>query len=117
MTAEARLAFRAFFFFVWFVVGLVPWAAAAIAARGRGSLLALPLALAGAGAFGIMVPLLGLRDATGFFLSLPAALAGGAIATFAGHRLACGMERRSAASEEPVPPLTRPQSHRDERSS
>jgi len=56
--------------------------------------MALPLALAGAVAGGVLVPLLGLRDALGFFISLPAALVGGAIASTAGIALA----RRLAAS-------------------
>ena len=83
MTLEARLAFVLFFFALWCLLGLLPWALAAVLTRGRGALLALPLALAGAAAGGILVPILGLRDAFGFFLSLPVALAGGALASAA----------------------------------
>jgi hypothetical protein len=88
MTPEARLAFVLFFFAVWCFLGLVPWAVAAVVARGRGALPALPLALAAASAAGVAVPLVGLDDATGFFLSLGTALLAGAIAAVVGIRLA-----------------------------
>ncbi len=98
MTLEARLAFILFFFALWCLLGLFPWAIAAVLARGRGALLALPLALAGAAAAGVLVPLLGLRDALGFTLSLPAALGGGALASAAGIALA---RRLSASVRDP----------------
>ncbi len=88
MTTEARLAFILMFFALWCAIGLIPWTAAAVFSRGRGALLTLPLALAGASAAGVLVPLLGLRDTLGFALSLPAALAGGALASAAGITLA-----------------------------
>lgn len=88
MTTEARVAFLLFFFALWCFLGLFPWAAAAVLTRGRGALLALPLAMAGAAAGGVLIPALGLRDATGFFISLPAALTGSAIASAAGIALA-----------------------------
>ncbi len=97
MTLEARLGFILLFFAIWFVMGLIPWAIAAVLTRGRGALLALPLSLAGAAAAGVIVPLVGQRDAFGFFLSLPAALVGGALASAAGIRFA----RRLAASADP----------------
>lgn len=88
MTPEARLVFVLFFFAVWCFLGLFPWAVAAVMARGRGALPALPLALGAASAAGVAVPLAGLDDAPGFFLSLATALLGGAIASAAGIRLA-----------------------------
>ena len=88
MTTEARIAFLIFFFGVWCFLGLFPWAAAAVLTRGRGALLALPLALAGAAAGGVLVPALGLRDATGFSISLVTALAGSALASAGGIALA-----------------------------
>lgn len=88
VTLEARVAFILFFFLVWCLLGLIPWAVAAVMSRGRGALFALPLALAAAAAAGVFIPLVGLRDATGFFLSLPAALVAGALGAFAGIRLA-----------------------------
>ena len=97
MTLEARLGFILIFFLLWFIVGLLPWTVAAVLTRGRGALLALPLALAGAAAAGVIVPLAGQRDAAGFFISLPAALVGGALASAAGIHFA----RRLAASSSP----------------
>ncbi|HEU4759750.1 MAG TPA: hypothetical protein VFT91_07185 [Dehalococcoidia bacterium] len=99
MTSEARLGFVLLFFALWCLIGLLPWTVAAVLARGRGALLALPLALAGAAAGGVLVPALGLRDTLGFILSLPAALAGGLLASAAGLALA----RR--LSPQPVPHL------------
>jgi len=88
MTSEARLAFVLFFFAVWCFLGLITWAVAAVIARGRGALPALPLGLAAASAAGVAVPLAGLDDAAGFFLSIASALLAGAIASAAGIRLA-----------------------------
>ncbi len=84
MIWEARLAFVLFFFLCWSVVGLFPWVVSAVAVRGRGSLLALPLALAGACAAGVLVPALGQRDFAGFWLSLLTAAAGGTAGSIAG---------------------------------
>ena len=88
MTPEARLAFVLFFFAVWCFLGLITWAVAAVVARGRGALPALPLALAAASAAGVAIPLAGLDNAAGFSLSLATALFAGAIASIAGIRLA-----------------------------
>ena len=88
MTPEARLAFVLFFFAVWCFLGLIAWAIAAVVARGRGALPALPLALGAAAAAGVAVPLAGLEDAAGFFLSLATALLAGAVASIFGIRLA-----------------------------
>jgi hypothetical protein len=84
VTFEARLAFILFFFFVWCVLGLIPWAIAAVIVRGRGALLALPLALAAACVLGVLVPLAGLKDGTGFLLSLAAALLGATAGAWGG---------------------------------
>ncbi len=97
MTPEARLAFILLFSLLWCLIGLVPWAAAAVLARGRGALLALPVALTAAVAAGVLVPAAGLRDATGFFVSLITALAGGTLGATAGIYLA----RRLAAGRRP----------------
>ncbi len=93
MTAEARLAFIVFFFAVWCFLGLMAWAVAAVVWRGRGALPALPLALAAAAAGGVVVPLLGARDAAGFFLSLVTAVIGGVLGSVAGIALARRLER------------------------
>jgi len=101
VTFEARLAFIAFFLLCWCVLGLIPWALAAVWVRGRGALLALPLALAGACAAGVLVPLLGQRDAKGYFLSLGTALAGSAIGSAAGIAFS-----RRLSTAEPAPEPT-----------
>ena len=76
MTVEARVLFVVLFFSAWAFMGLMAWACVAVLRRGNGALLALPISLTGACALGVFVPLIGLRDATGFFLSVPAAIAG-----------------------------------------
>jgi hypothetical protein len=63
---------------LWGALGLLPWAAALIAGRGRGALVALPLALAAGVAGGALTPALGGKDAFGFGISLLAAVAAGA---------------------------------------
>ncbi len=84
MTFEARLAFRVFFFLCWTIVALFPWIATALYVRGRGAALALPLAVVAAWAAGVSVPLLGMRDVTGFFVSLLAAFLAASAGCFAG---------------------------------
>jgi hypothetical protein len=114
VTFEAKLAFIAFFLLCWSLLGLIPWAAASVWVRGRGALLALPLALGGACAAGIAVPLLGQRDAAGFFLSLLTALAGGLAGSLCGIALArrigtAAAQPRSALDHpigSPRPPVT-----------
>jgi hypothetical protein len=104
VTFEARLAFLLFFFLCWAIVGLLPWAAFAAVSRGRGALLALPTALAAACAAGILVPMLGQRDVTGFWLSLCAAVFGGAAGAYGGITFARRLEsRRSPPQRPPLP--------------
>ncbi len=105
MTTEARLAFLLFFFAVWCFLGLMAWAAAAVIARGRGALAALPLALAAASAAGVAVPLAGQRDAAGFVLSLVTAAVGGAAGSVTGIALARRLERARKRPEREVSPL------------
>ncbi|MGH2671128.1 MAG: hypothetical protein ACRDH5_18800 [bacterium] len=88
MTFEARIGFLIFFFAVWCLMGLLPWAVSAVVARGRRALPALPLALAAASAAGVLVPFLGARDLTGFFISLVSALLGSAAASVCGIAIA-----------------------------
>jgi hypothetical protein len=101
---EARLAFILFFFFCWLVVGMLPWVVTAVVVRGRGALPALPLALAGAGAAGVFVPVIGLRDFNGFLLSLFTALMGGTVGSIAGvafDRYIQGMKPAKANPRNP----------------
>ncbi len=81
VTFEARLAFILAFFALWCLLGLLPWAAAAVLTRGRDALPALPLALVAGGGGGVLLPALGLRDERGFLLSLLAAPIASALAT------------------------------------
>jgi len=92
MTVEARALFVLLFFGVWAFLGLLAWAAVAVARRGDGALLALPVSLAAACVFALLPPALGLRDAVGFFLSLPLALAGSLL----GYVLVLALRRRLA---------------------
>ncbi|HLC28697.1 MAG TPA: hypothetical protein VJL07_04540 [Dehalococcoidia bacterium] len=100
MTTEARLASILFFFALWCFVGLIAWAVAAVIARGRGALPALPLALAAACAAGVAVPLFGARDAMGFFVSLVTAAVAGAIASIAGIAFSRRLVQKQAAETE-----------------
>jgi len=77
MTFEARLIFVLLFFALWALLGFLPWSFAAVIRRGRHVLPALPLALAAASLAGVLVPLLGPRDVTGFLLSIATAFVGG----------------------------------------
>ncbi len=76
MTVEARVLFVLLFFSAWAFVGLVAWAALAVVRRGEGAIFALPASLAASCVAGVLLPVAGMRDAVGFFLSLPAALLG-----------------------------------------
>lgn len=101
MIWEARLAFIAFFFLSWSVVGLFPWVITAIIVRGRGALLALPLALASASAAGVIVPALGQRDFTGFLISLLTALLGGVVGSIGGIAFYHRLRRHRPAKPKP----------------
>ena len=91
MTFEARLIFVLLFFALWAFLGFLPWSLAAVIRRGRHVLPALPLAVASSSLAGVLVPLLGARDLTGFLVSIGTAFTGGVLATVAGvvlaHRL------------------------------
>ena len=100
MTSEARVAFVLFFFAVWCFMGLIPWAVAAVVARGRGALTALPMALAGACAAGVAVPLIGADDFADFLLSLATAFFAGAVASAAGIAVAQRLWPMRPANEQ-----------------
>jgi len=99
MTFEARLAFLIFFFLCWTIVALFPWIATALYVRGRGAAIALPLAVVAAWAAGVFVPLIGMRDVTGFFVSLLAAFLGACAGSVAGVAFA---RRLKAAPARPA---------------
>ncbi|HZP26015.1 MAG TPA: hypothetical protein VFB90_03110 [Dehalococcoidia bacterium] len=93
MTFEARLAFLLGFFAIWMFLGMLPWLLVAIVRHGRGVIFALPLALAGGAAGGVLAPALGADDARGFLLSLAAAAGGGLLASLIGVLLTKGLRR------------------------
>ncbi len=105
MTFEVRLIIVLLLFALWSFLGFLPWSLAAVIRRGRDVLLALPLALAAASLAGVLVPLLGARDETGFLLSIGTAFAGGILGTLAGILLAVRLSAATAhptTDEEPV---------------
>jgi hypothetical protein len=79
--------FLALLLIVWTGLGATAWLAVAIAHRGRGVLVGLPLAMAGGIGAGVLVPAAGARDETGLLLSLGAALLGGFALALAGIRI------------------------------
>ena len=87
MPVDLDIIFLALLLIMWAVLGFIPWLALALLRRGRGVLIALPLAIAGGAAGGVLVPAAGLRDETGLFLSLGTALLGGLALALLGLRL------------------------------
>ena len=73
---------------LWGAFGLVPWCAALVVGRGRGAIVALPLAFAAGAAGGALVPALGGSGGLAFGISLLTATAAAAIASAVPVRLA-----------------------------
>ncbi len=72
---------------LWGAFSLVPWCAALVVGRGRGALVALPLAFAAGVAGGVLVPALGGSGGLAFGISLlTATAAGAAVSAFAVRR-------------------------------
>ena len=99
MTFEARLIFVLLFFALWAFLGFLPWSFAAVIRRGRHVLLSLPLALAAACLAGVLVPLIGARDETGFLLSIAAAFLGGVLGTAFGVALTAHISATAAKQD------------------
>src|SRR3990172_1145494 len=95
MTAEARVLFVLLFFSAWAFMGLMAWAALAVLRRGDGAIFALPVSLAASCAAGVLLPVAGMRDGFGFFLSLPAALLGSLL----GYAFVLALLKRLAPAE------------------
>jgi len=87
MPVDLDIIFLALLFIMWAVLGFIPWLALAVLRRGRGVLIALPLAVAGGAVGGVLVPAAGVKDETGLFLSLGTALVGGLALSLLGLRL------------------------------
>ena len=87
MPVDLDIIFLALLFIMWAILGFLPWLALALLRRGRGVLIALPLAIVGGAGGGVLVPAAGARDETGLFLSLGTAIVGGLALTLLGLRL------------------------------
>ena len=87
MPVDLDIIFLALLFIMWAILGFLPWLALALIRRGRGVLIALPLAVAGGAVGGVLVPAAGAKDETGLFLSLGTALVGGLALSLLGLRL------------------------------
>ena len=99
MTFEARLIFVLLFFALWAFLGFLPWSFAAVIRRGRHVLLALPLALTAACLAGVLVPLIGACDETGFLVSIATAFLGGVVGTAGGIALALRISPAAAKQD------------------
>jgi hypothetical protein len=84
------IIFLALLFIMWAILGFIPWLVLAVRRRGRGVLIALPLAVAGGAGGGVLVPAAGAKDETGLLLSLVMAVVGGLALSLVGLRLARG---------------------------
>jgi hypothetical protein len=87
MPVDLDIIFLALLFIMWAILGFIPWLVLAVLRRGRGVLIALPLAVAGGAVGGVLVPAAGAKDETGLLLSLGAALLGGLALSLLGLRL------------------------------
>jgi len=87
MPIDLDIIFLALLFIMWAILGFIPWLVVAVLRRGRGVLIALPLAIAGGAGGGVLVPAAGAKDETGLFLSLGTALVGGLALALLGLRL------------------------------
>jgi hypothetical protein len=88
MPVDLDIIFLALLFIVWAILGFIPWLVLAVLRRGRGVLIALPLAVAGGAGGGVLVPAAGAKDEAGLLLSLGTALLGGLALALLGLRLA-----------------------------
>jgi hypothetical protein len=87
MPVDLDIIFLALLFIMWAILGFLPWVVLAVLRRGRGVLIALPLAVAGGAGGGVLVPAAGAKDETGLFLSLGTALVSGLVLALLGLRL------------------------------
>jgi hypothetical protein len=87
MPIDLDIIFLALLLSIWAILGLIPWLVLAVRRRGRGVLIALPLAIAGGIGGGVLVPAVGLRDVPALILSVGASLLGGLALSLLGLRL------------------------------
>jgi uncharacterized membrane protein YeaQ/YmgE (transglycosylase-associated protein family) len=88
MPVDLDIIFLALLFIMWAILGFIPWLVLAVLRRGRGVLIALPLAVAGGAGGGVLVPAAGAKDETGLLFSLVTAVVGGLVLALLGLRLA-----------------------------
>jgi len=99
VTFEARLIIVLLYFALWGFLGLLPWTFAAVARRGREVLPALPIAVAAAWLAGVLVPIVGARDETGFLVSIMTAFVGGVAGTAVGIALSVRLAPAGGSTE------------------
>jgi len=87
MPIDLDVIFLALLVSIWAILGLIPWLVLAVRRRGRGVLIALPLAIAGGIGGGVLVPAVGLRDVMALVLSVGASLLGGLALSLVGIRI------------------------------
>lgn len=111
--------FLTLFFLTWLLLGSLPWLVISVRRRAYGAIWALPFALLGGAAGGVIVPAAGLDDGVGVGLSMLGAVLGGAALTWAAYRTwdaydvgryfrrwgVPADELSSLASEQPGPPV------------
>ena len=78
--------FLTLFFLTWLLLGSLPWVALSLRRRARGALWALPFALLGGAAGGVIVPAVGLDNGLGVGISVLGAVLGGWALTWAAYR-------------------------------
>ena len=81
----------------WLIVGILPWLVVSVATRGDAGLANLPLCLLAAVVAGLLVPIVGLTDGTGLWLSFVAALVAPS-GLMAARRLSLGALSNQAAT-------------------
>jgi hypothetical protein len=87
MPIDLDVIFLALLVSIWAILGLIPWLVLAVRRRGRGVLIALPLAIVGGIGGGVLVPAVGLRDVLAVILSVGASILGGLALALLGLRL------------------------------
>jgi hypothetical protein len=83
---------------IWAAFGVIPWLVVAYRRKGHGTLVLLPLAVAGGVGGAALVPALGARNLPAVFGSLVAAMAGGLALILVAPCVARAMRRRGATS-------------------
>jgi len=87
MPIDLDIIFLALLFIMWAILGFIPWLALAVLRRGRGVLIALPLAVAGGAGGGVLAPAAVATAETGLHPSLRTALVGWLALALLGLRL------------------------------